>query len=189
MQHLEYQLILIPIQYKKKSIQANYYLVCPPWTWMTASICLASIYRASSGNLVSFVPRPAVLIFFQSRDWWCMLILLQVLQQIIKFFEWIKIRWAARPPFEPYGAVIFMLSLYILFRLRHIVAKEMIFFHDFQKTTFLHFLSPFLNKLTENSGIAVDLKKIWCRLRTLPRKDHNSQSWFILVLAVAILLS
>ena len=50
------------------------------------------------------------------------------------------------------------------------------FFHDFQKATFLHFLAPFLNKLTENSEIELDLKKIRCRLRISPRNGQNSFS-------------
>ena len=47
-------------------------------------------------------------------------------------------------------------------------------YSQFSKSNVLHFLAPFLNKLTENSGIALDLKKIRCRLRISQRKGQNS---------------
>ena len=44
----------------------------------------------------------------------------------------------------------------------------------FLKALFLCFLAPFLNQLTKNFEIGLDLKKIRCRLRISQRKGQNS---------------
>ena len=67
-----------------------------------------------------------------------------------------------------------MTLLSIRFRRQVARRTKAFFFHDFQKATFLCFLAPFLNESNENSAVALDLKKIWWRLRISQRKGQIS---------------